>query len=320
MERLLIKGNRGTYYTNPTDKHYQLSGRGKFSIVYQGVCLENKQAVVIKKFNIKAVNSEWQQYQYFQEAQINIEHPNIAKVLDYAIDEESYYIIKEYIFGQSLKSIIQNTAFKNIFFIRCIIEVLKALEVLHKHQLYHRDIKPSNIMVQYKNQDKEIDTDQPKIKLIDLGLAKTATNKEKQKTIPFSLIYGAPEQLLNLHNLINATTDIYATGIVLYQCVGKSLPFINENPLKLMTLQLTEPLPRQKNMDKKLFSIINKASYKHIFSKPPHQYPRNELLKMLADAQNQRFQTAGEFIACLEDAITEINQPKKSWIKNLFKK
>lgn len=320
MERLFIKGNNGTYYTNPTDKQYQLSGKGKFSKVYQGVCLENKQAVVIKQFNKNAVNSEWQQYQYFQEAQINIEHPNISKVLDYAFDNNAYYIIKEYIYGQSLKSIIPNPSLGSIFFIRCIIEVLKALEALHSKQLYHRDIKPSNIMLLYKNKDKEMDTNQPQVKLIDLGLAKMADSQEKQKSIPFSLIYGAPEQLLNMHDLINATTDIYATGIVLYQCIGKTLPFINENPLKLITLQLTEPLPRPKKMDKQLFSVISRACHKHIFSKPPRQYPVNTLKNMLIEAQNQRFQTAGDFINCLEDVILEMNKPKKNWIKSIFNK
>ena len=87
----------------------------------------------------------------------------------------------------------------------------------------------------------------------------------------FALIYSPPEQVLNCPELINATTDIYSLAITLYELLTRKVPFSNPHPTLLMHLQLVQALPKHRNIPDLLFEILQRATAKYSFQRPPAQ-------------------------------------------------
>jgi len=315
--KLILNGNDDEYIYYPDNKFHKLISSGKFSNLFKGERKSDNAFVIIKMLNenlskvSKAVN------RFKQESSFNFFNPNIIKVFDYIEQDGNCYIVMEYVDGINLKQISQHRKYrknaKQRFYIKCIIEVLDALEELHNNRIYHRDIKPSNIIVEFVNTQKDIDFESPKVKLIDLGQFKS-DNSELINVEPFSLIYSPPEQVLNIQSLINTTSDIYSTGITLYELLTGEPPFWDCNPLKLMTLQIAANIPEDKHIKPELFEILKKATDKYIFPRPPHYYKLSYLIKLLKEGQDNRFQSAKEFNKALIDFVNldiNVNQELK---------
>lgn len=141
----------------------------------------------------------------------HLDHPHIVRYLNKGHDKEGFYIIMEYVDGQSLRTILdQSGNIKNINRIEKIcLQLLDALSYLHKQQIYHLDLKPENIMLTNKGDN---------IKLLDFGLSCTDSHLPIDSG---TLKYASPEQILNAE-MVDGRSDLYSLGILLLEAIQGS--------------------------------------------------------------------------------------------------
>ena len=307
-EIIRLTGEKDSYIYEPRDKQSVLKVKGELCRSFIGYRESSGTKVLIKKLHPRLMNSKNSITRFVKESSFVFDHPAIAGIDDIVVSENGISLVREYIDGIDMKSINDSKWSKKVsdrFLVQSIIRLLDALEFVHRKGVIHCDLKPSNIIIHY-NQKGEPDFDNPDIKLIDFGLAQLsgAIAQDKNQKLPFSFIYAPPEQVLNKWNLINPTVDIYSMGITLYELIGKRTPFWSENPMMIMQLQIAQSLQPVPQIPDQLMEIIRKASARARLQKPPWTYPKAELDRMLTEAQQERYQTAGQLKEALSKTLS----------------
>ncbi|SEO30601.1 Stk1 family PASTA domain-containing Ser/Thr kinase [Propionispora vibrioides] len=169
------------------------------------------------------------------QAAARLSHPNIVNIYDVGQDEGIYYIIMEYISGETLKDrIVRSNALPVENAIRIAIEIAEALEHAHQNNLVHCDIKPHNILI----------TRTGRVKVTDFGIARAVTSATMNHTgtILGSVHYFSPEQAKG--EMVSNKSDIYSLGVVLYEMLTGVVPFNGETPISIALQHLQqEPRP-----------------------------------------------------------------------------
>ena len=214
-------------------------GMGGMAIVYRAVDLRTGHNVAVKvlrpEFN---EDSEFiSRFQREAEAASKMTHHNIVNLLDVGMDGENRYLVMEYVQGKTLKEVIQERG-KLSAPLACqiAIRILSALEHAHRNGIVHRDIKPQNILVHSDGH----------IKVADFGIARIANSSTLTKgdNVMGSVHYFSPEQARG--EGANATSDIYSTGIVLYEMLTGRVPYDGDNPVAVAMQHLhATPVPIQ---------------------------------------------------------------------------
>jgi serine/threonine-protein kinase len=230
---------------------------------------------------------------FFAEARaVNlIRHENIVSVLDLAVLPDGRpYIVMEFIDGHTLAHHVRNTHAPLGGVVQVIGEVLAGLAAAHAIGIVHRDLKPDNVIV----------TVEGHAKILDFGIAKLAPGlkadvspRTKTGALLGTPAYMAPEQITGSAN-IDARTDVYAMGVVLYEAVTGSAPFAGGTLFDMMRAHLEEPVP------------------------PPHERrpdlpPQVEqvILQALAKRPEQRFQSVSAMAQALAHAASVL--PASQW-------
>lgn len=174
-------------------------------------------------------------------AAANLQSPYIVNVYDWGQDDETYYIVMEFVRGSDLKTAIQQRGAINQRKAAEIgSQVCQALTVAHNQDIIHRDIKPQNIMVLRDGS----------VKVADFGIACLANsaNTLTQEALG-SVHYMSPEQARG--DRTDARSDIYSAGVVLYEMLTGRLPFEGDNAVSVAIQHLSSvPLsPREINPD-----------------------------------------------------------------------
>jgi serine/threonine protein kinase len=306
MRLIHLKGKNDEYVFSPDKPESIIRAVGESSSVYIGVRVSNNQKVIIKHLNPSLRDNSTALKRFSQEA-INLDHRGIVQSLEFLKVEDDYFIVREYIDGKDLKSLLKEkgpTSNKELWLNFCLesgIQVLDVISLLHQNNIIHCDIKPANIMALYQNERKEIDFSAPHFKIIDLGLSRNIQINEKMinGTIPFALVYSPPEQVLNQGELINQTSDLYALGITLYELITGRMPYKHSHPALLTNLQMVTDIKPDKQIPDGLFQILLKATHRFKFPLPPNRYDKSEVVKMLQIGQQGRYQSASEFSEAL---------------------
>ncbi len=214
-------------------------GMGGMAIVYRAVDLRTGHNVAVKvlrpEFN---EDSEFiGRFQREAEAASKMTHHNIVNLLDVGMDGENRYLVMEYVQGKTLKEVIQERGRLNApLACQITIRILSALEHAHRNGIVHRDIKPQNILVHEDGH----------IKVADFGIARIANSSTLTRgdNVMGSVHYFSPEQARG--EGANATSDIYSTGIVLYEMLTGRLPYDGDNPVAVAMQHLhASPVPIQ---------------------------------------------------------------------------
>lgn len=237
----------------------EIVGRGGMSVVMRAVCVADGKTVTVKILNEDTEEENvYSRFVNEAEAISRLNHRNVVHVLDVETRKESEYkyIVMDYIDGITLKEYLEKKGrlgWKEAA--HYIVQVLDALSHAHEHKVLHRDIKPENIMLLRDGT----------IKVIDFGIAKlpestslTMTNKAIG-----TVYYISPEQA---NGEANEQSDIYSTGITLYELVTGKLPFFAKASITVAMMHISsEPTPPTEicsDIPKGLEQIIIKAMMK----------------------------------------------------------
>ena len=213
-----------------------LLGKGGMGVVYKATDPLLGRLVAIKMMTtVDYVDNPDLLQRFYREAQStgNLHHRNIVTVYELGDQDGSPYLVMEYLEGESLDAMISSRRpFTLLDKISLIIEVCDGLAYAHQKSVVHRDIKPGNIMV-LKDSG---------VKIVDFGIAHIG-NRTVTRTgqLLGSLPYMSPEQISGRQ--VDARTDIFSLGVVLYQLLTHSLPFEGDTPAATL-LKIIHDAPR----------------------------------------------------------------------------
>lgn len=254
----------------------ELVGEGGMAVVYRGYDLVLNRDVAVKLLRDQYGSDENFLARFDREAQsaARLSHPNIVNVYDVGQDHNVRYIVMEHIEGPNLKDLIRRqgpfTVDGAAFIIR---QIANGLDFAHARDLVHRDIKPQNILVDNTGN----------VKVVDFGIAKgiSDSNLTEAGTGMGTVHYVSPEQARG--EQATPTSDVYSTGVVLFEMLTKTIPFDADSPVGVAMQHVNSVPPPPTEINPQL---------------PPEIDQFIEVA--LAKSPEDRFQSAGELATALE--------------------
>jgi serine/threonine protein kinase len=244
----------------------RLLGVGGMGEVYLAHDTRLNRSVAIKVLSWYAAAEQERIRRFRQEALAAsaLNHPNIITIYEIGAFEEHNFIVSEFVDGQTLLNIIKTGELSIQQAIDFAIQIASALAAAHSAKIIHRDIKPANVMVRADGL----------VKVLDFGIAKyTETHKgtdheTELQTSPGTVMgtaaYMSPEQARGL--LIDARTDIWSLGVMLYEMVTGKRPFSGDTPLDVMSAVIGTDPPSFKEVGQvvpaQLQQIVQRALHK----------------------------------------------------------
>jgi len=237
-----------------------LLGQGGMSSVYKANDPNLHRTVAIKLIH-PHLSSDQQFVDRFEDeaaAVAKIRHPNIIQVYDYDNDGETYYMVLEYILGETLEEQLKRLAEKNQFMspkdaIKICASVCDALHYAHARGMIHRDIKPANIMQNVEGQTI----------LMDFGVAKIIGGKQHTATgaVVGTALYMSPEVIKGEQP--DFSVDIYSLGVTLFQALSGKPPFVADSAMSTLMMHVNDPVPDIQQLNAEipdaLVAVIKKA-------------------------------------------------------------
>ncbi len=250
-------------------------GEGGMGAVYKGLDLMLEREVAIKVLRPELSRQPELVERFRSEAVTlaRLNHPNIATLYSFFRQGEDFFMVMEFVPGQTLDAVIKR--FGALPYDQAILlmsQVLEAVAHAHAMGIIHRDLKPANLMLTHTGA----------IKVMDFGIARAlgAARMTRAGRVVGTIEYMSPEQVRGQQT--DARSDIYSLGIVLYEILTGRVPFQSDSEYELMRAQIeVAPLPPRELV--------------------PQVPPAMEqvILRALAKQPEARFQTANEFQTAL---------------------
>lgn len=254
-------------------------GGGGMALVYRAHDILLNRNVAIKVLRSQFVHDEEFIRRFRREAQsaASLSHPNVVSIYDVGQEDEVHYIVMEYIEGKNLNEIIKERAPLQVDeAVRIAGQICDALDHAHQNQIIHRDIKPHNILIGRTG----------RVKVTDFGIARAVTSTTITQTgsVVGSVHYFSPEHAKGV--AAGEKSDLYSLGIVLYQMLTGSLPFLGESPISVALKHLQEEFEEPRKLN--------------------HMIPQsveNVILKSMRKNPDERYQSAKEMLYDLETCL-----------------
>ena len=255
-------------------------GHGGMAEVYMGQQVNLERDVAIKVLHPFLADEVGFVNRFQREARLvaTLRHPNIVQVYDFDHDEEYeiYYMVMEYIQGQTLKDRLQNGGIplEEGAFIAA--GIADALYYAHQRDMVHRDVKPANIMF----------TEEGHPVLADFGIARmlSVSGLTASGAMVGTPAYMAPE--IGIGEPATESADIYSLGVVLYQLTTGRLPFEAEVPMSLVMKHINDPVPPPTELAPEIPAALEEV-----------------ILTALAKEPAERYANSGEFSTALRQAL-----------------
>ncbi len=261
-------------------------GQGGMATVYKAYHASLDRYVALKVLHPAFHQDQTFTLRFQREARVvaRLEHQNIVPIYDYAEHEGRPYLVMKYIEGDTLKARLNKGPLTSQEIEQVVNSVGYALAYAHRQGILHRDVKPSNVMIAKDGT----------MYLADFGLARIAEAGES--TLSSDAIMGtpqyiSPEQAMGKKDL-DAGTDIYSFGVMLYELVVGRVPFTSDTPFSIIHDHIYTPLPLPRNVNPNVPEAVERA-----------------LLKALAKDRADRYASIEDFIKAFKDAWTEAGVP-----------
>jgi len=260
MEKYIGKKLEGRY------ELIELIGFGGMAIVFKARdILENKfVAIKILKDEFLSNDDFKRRFRNESKAIAVLSHPSIVKIFDVNFSDNIQYIVMEYIDGITLKEYIgQQGTVKWKEAVHFTVQILRALQHAHDNGIVHRDVKPQNVML----------LEDGTIKVMDFGIARFA--RETGKTLTDKAIgsvhYISPEQAKG--ETTDEKTDIYATGVIMYEMLTGKVPFDGETPVSIAIKQMQLEPQRPKDINPEIPTGLEEIILRAMQKDPQLRYP-----------------------------------------------
>ncbi|MBI3742442.1 MAG: serine/threonine protein kinase, partial [Chloroflexi bacterium] len=258
----------------------QYIGQGGMATIYRAY-----QPALDRDVALKVIHPALKEDQAFlarlrREAAIvaRLNHPNIVDVYDYAIAETdgTPYIVMRYIEGKTLKDVVQERKLSPQEILNIIRPVADALAYAHAHGVLHRDVKLSNIMLDHEGN----------VFLTDFGLARLTYKGES--TLSHDMLIGSPQYIspeMAKGDPIDARTDVYSLGVVLFEMFAGRLPFQAETPYATVMAHINDPVPNARQFNKNIPPAVDFVLQRALAKKPEQRFGSvDELMRALENA------------------------------------
>ncbi|MGI6597625.1 MAG: Stk1 family PASTA domain-containing Ser/Thr kinase [bacterium] len=256
-------------------------GEGGMAVVYKTRCTFLDRWVAIKILRDQyANNPEFvDRFQREARAAARLAHPNIVSIYDVGEDQGRHFIVMEYVQGENLKDYLSR---RGPLTPQTVAEmgqqVAAALAHAHCRGIIHRDIKPHNLLVSPEGQ----------VKVTDFGIARAAAASSLTETgvVLGSVHYFSPEQAQG--GAVDARSDIYALGVVLYELLTGEPPFTGDSPIAIALSHLDSEPPAVAELCPHVPEDLEQAIMKAMAKDPAHRYQTaGELNRALAPAASR---------------------------------
>lgn len=214
-------------------------------------------------------------------------HRNIVEIYDVGEEDDLYYIVMEYVRGQTLKELINKRgALHYVEAVDIMKQVASATALAHSMGIVHRDLKPQNILV----------TDSGIVKIADFGIAsiQSLSQVTQTDTIMGSLHYLAPE--IARGEKATPQSDIYALGVVFYELLRGDVPFNGESPVNIALKHMRDEIPSVR-----------------AYNPAIPQSVENIIIKATAKNTNNRYQCADDMLDDLDTCLERLDEEKLSF-------
>src|SRR6266496_2631286 len=247
----IIQGAQDPSFVGDTIGHYEISGSigsGGMGEVYLATDVVAGRKAALKLLPLRFTGDAERLKRFQQEARavVGLNHPNIVTVYEIGEDHSIHYIASELIEGETLRDRLTRGSLQLSEALDVAIQIASALIAAHQAGIVHRDIKPENIMLRPDGY----------VKVLDFGIAKLA-----EQELPTTMVrdealllvesnlgsilgtvrYMSPEQACGAH--VDATTDIWSLGVVLYEMLTGHAPFTGDTPGEVMSSILEKEPP-----------------------------------------------------------------------------
>jgi serine/threonine protein kinase len=250
-------------------------GRGAMGAVYLGRDPTIGRTIAIKLVQtaIQLTPAEIEKYRerFYREARAagKLLHPGIVAVFDVGHTEDATpFIVMEYVEGRTLQEILATETLEHEEVLRLGAKILEPLAYAHSNGVVHRDIKPSNVLV----------TPDGAVKIMDFGIAHVIGSEMTQANdVLGSPHYMAPEQLSN--GSIDARTDLFAVGVVLYRMLTGKLPFRGDSFASIARAVLFDEPPPPSSLDGQIPAHLNDVVVRCLSKDPASRFETAEELR-----------------------------------------
>jgi Protein kinase domain len=218
-------------------------GRGGMAVVYRAEDLRLGRNVALKLLAPELSQNEKFQQRFMRESRLAaaIDHPNIIPIYEAGEVGGLLYIVMRYVEGSDLKQVIEREGPLDPVRVSMLLrQVAGALDAAHSRGLVHRDVKPGNVLLASGAGPE----DEDHVYLTDFGLTKRSSSLSGLTVTGHflgTIDYVAPEQITG--NPVDARTDVYALGCVLYECLTGTVPFQRDDDAALLWAHLVEAPP-----------------------------------------------------------------------------
>ncbi len=286
------------------DNRYEILeriGSGGMAVVYKARCHRLNRLVAVKVLKSDLAQDADFRRRFHDESQAvaMLSHPNIVAVYDVSRSEQLDYIVMEMIDGITLKQYMQKKggALSWREALHFITQIIKALGHAHSRGIIHRDIKPHNIMVLRDGS----------VKVADFGIARLVSAEQNTLTQEAlgSVHYISPEQAKGSH--IDARSDLYSAGVVLYEMLTGRLPYEGESPISVAIQHINSIplLPRELNSE--IPEALEAITMKAMAPRMDQRYASADA--MLADLEEFRKNPNINFEYTTADLLSNADEP-----------